>query len=192
MKFWYEYDTNEYSWRNIFEYIRISEYLSHCHSVTNMKFWYKYDTNEYSWRKIFEYIRISEYSSHCHSVTNMKFWYEYDTNEYSWRKIFEYIWISEYSSHYDTYASLDITPFSDPFGCCFVLTFIFCVCGQWLPCLVSLSMPRVMSLSLVLFGANTASNRQYHNMLPKLPSKFCLQIRIFDRKWSLESAGIKS
>ena len=25
----YEYDTNEYSWQKIFEYIRISEYLSH-------------------------------------------------------------------------------------------------------------------------------------------------------------------
>ena len=25
----YEYDTNEYSWQKIFEYIRISEYSSH-------------------------------------------------------------------------------------------------------------------------------------------------------------------
>ena len=29
----YEYDTNEYSWQKIFEYIRISEYSSHYGSV---------------------------------------------------------------------------------------------------------------------------------------------------------------
>lgn len=41
--------------------------------------------------------------------------------------------------------------------CFYIYRFIFCVCGQWLPCFVRLSIPRVMSLSLVS-RANTASN----------------------------------
>ena len=34
MKFWYEYETNEYSWHKIFEYFRISEYLTHPGIIT--------------------------------------------------------------------------------------------------------------------------------------------------------------
>jgi len=88
MKFWYEYDTNEYSWRKIFEYIRISEYSTHYDMKnmirTNIRIYsdQKNDTNEYT------------------NIFVSKKGYEYDTNEYSWQKIFEYIRISEYSSHY--------------------------------------------------------------------------------------------
>ena len=86
----YEYDTNEYSWRKIFEYIRISEYstLYDMKNMirTNIRIYsdQKNDTNEYT------------------NIFVSKKGYEYDTNEYSWQKIFEYIRISEYSSHYDT------------------------------------------------------------------------------------------
>ena len=87
----YEYDTNEYSWRKIFEYIRISEYSTHYDMKnmirTNIRIYsdQKNDTNEYT------------------NIFVSKKGYEYDTNEYSWQKIFEYIRISEYSSHYGTY-----------------------------------------------------------------------------------------
>ena len=88
MKFRYEYDTNEYSWRKIFEYIRISEYstLYDMKNMirTNIRIYsdQKNDTNEYT------------------NIFVSKKGYEYDTNENSWQKIFEYIRISEYSSHY--------------------------------------------------------------------------------------------
>jgi len=84
----YEYDTNEYSWRKIFEYIRISQYSTHYEKKnmirTNIRTYsdQKNDTNEYT------------------NIFVSKKGYEYDTNEYSWHKIFEYIRISEYSSHY--------------------------------------------------------------------------------------------
>ena len=87
----YEYDTNEYSWRKIFEYIRISEYstLYDMKNMirTNIRIYsdQKNDTNEYT------------------NIFVSKKGYEYDTNEYSWQKIFEYIRISEYSSHYGTF-----------------------------------------------------------------------------------------
>ena len=52
MKFRYEYDTNEYSWRKIFEYIRISEYSSH------------YDTNEQ-----YQSNNISIYHARMYNIT---------------------------------------------------------------------------------------------------------------------------
>ena len=87
----YEYDTNEYSWRKIFEYIRISEYstLYDMKNMirTNIRIYsdQKNDTNEYT------------------NIFVSKKGYKYDTNEYLWQKIFKYIQISEYSSHNDSY-----------------------------------------------------------------------------------------
>ena len=74
----------------------------------------------------------------------------------------------------------------------YIYRFIFCVCGQWLPCFVRLSIPRVMSLSLVS-RANTASHMRtcFGNCLQNMMNSACTW-KILGRKWSLGSAGIKS